>query len=48
MPPSTTDFGAHTDFGVHSVKVLQTLAPNAEEVSKAVIVTEDSTDYNRL
>ena len=46
MPPGTTDFGTHTDFGVHSVIVLQTLASNTEEVNKASIVTEDSTDFN--
>ena len=48
MPPGTTDFGAHTDFGARRVIVLQTLAFNTEEVNKAAIVTEDSTDYNRL
>ena len=45
MPPGTTDFGTHTDFGVHSVIVLQTLAPNAEEVSKAVIA-QTITDFS--
>ena len=53
----TTDFATwyyrfwhpyRTDFGAQCVIVLQTLASNAEEVNKAVIVTEDSTDYNRL
>ena len=37
-----------TDFGAQCVIVLETLASDTEEVNKAVIVTEDSTDCNRL
>ena len=36
-----------TDFGAQCVIVLQTLPSSTEEVNKASIETEDSTDYNR-
>ena len=37
-----------TDFGAQCVIVLQTLPSSTEEANKALIVREDSTDYNRL
>ena len=37
-----------TDFDDQHVTVSQTLPSSTEEVKKASIVTEDSTDYNRL